>query len=255
MKSLRTALIAAALLASGSAQAATTFTDGSLSDFTQATLFTNTAGLTIDTTGPALELTITQPGTATAGSTVLAVGLVESLFTYDPATQGKIDAINASVLKDFSANVSDAVVSPGAPFTFNNTFRPLIEQGGQFYSGFFVSPTSLVAPAGSGSTTGAHSIGGTGLTASSFSLFDPATGAFNAAVHPDFSSSGSALTFGLFQVLGSTNPESSTVIADYSNYKVTVFSAVPENASWEMMIGGFGLIGGLMRRRGRLVVS
>jgi hypothetical protein len=33
------------------------------------------------------------------------------------------------------------------------------------------------------------------------------------------------------------------------NYRVTISNAVPEPATWAMIIGGFGLIGGTMRRR------
>jgi hypothetical protein len=39
----------------------------------------------------------------------------------------------------------------------------------------------------------------------------------------------------------------------FSLGQVSVPTAVPEPASWAMMLGGFGLLGGVMRRRGRMV--
>ena len=38
-------------------------------------------------------------------------------------------------------------------------------------------------------------------------------------------------------------------ISDFAPNNATVAAAVPEPASWAMMLGGFGLIGGAMRRR------
>ena len=35
---------------------------------------------------------------------------------------------------------------------------------------------------------------------------------------------------------------------------IALSNAVPEPATWAMMIGGFGLVGGAMRRRGRMAV-
>ena len=39
------------------------------------------------------------------------------------------------------------------------------------------------------------------------------------------------------------------ILDDVSVSTPTVTSAVPESASWAMLIGGFGMIGGVMRRR------
>ena len=42
-------------------------------------------------------------------------------------------------------------------------------------------------------------------------------------------------------------------ISDFAPNNATVAAAVPEPASWAMMLGGFGLIGGAMRRRRTLI--
>jgi hypothetical protein len=66
------------------------------------------------------------------------------------------------------------------------------------------------------------------------------------AVYNEFflggNSSAPVFQTGTFNV--STNPNNSP-----DNFIVTVSNAVPEPATWAMMIAGFGLVGGAMRRR------
>ena len=263
MVQLTKMLSAAAVLAGcwgGAAQAVTTvFQDPSLAFFLIQTNYTNTATLDVQNCGncgnpgSALSVAISQPGTAAVGSNVAALGFVNSQFTYDPGTQGAITSIDASVSKNFSATVNGANGAPTDFFTFNNTFRPLIKQDGNYYSGFILSSTPLVTPMGGGSaTTGFTTISSTGLTASNFSLFDPSTGTFDANSHPNFA--GSQIDFGLFHVLGSTNPEDSTVTAVFDNYNLAVQSAGPGAPAPLLGMGllpALGSMGGLAVTRGR----
>jgi len=58
----------------------------------------------------------------------MALGFVSDAFSYDPSAEGTIDSTDASVSKDISTNLT---AFPGFPF--GNGFRPLIEQGGDFF--------------------------------------------------------------------------------------------------------------------------
>jgi hypothetical protein len=44
-------------------------------------------------------------------------------------------------------------------------------------------------------------------------------------------------------------------VQTFTGAKVDIGGAVPEPASWAMMLGGFGLVGGAMRSRRRQAVS
>lgn len=46
----------------------------------------------------------------------------------------------------------------------------------------------------------------------------------------------------------STTPQNSNPVRPFDNYRVTI-AAVPEPASWALMIGGFGMAGAALRRR------
>lgn len=111
------------------------------------------------------------------------------------------------------ANGTSATVRTGANFTFQtgNNGNPTNEQG--ILNITFISNRALPF--------------------SQFAVYNEffATGSPNAPV----------FRTGRFDV--STNPNNSP-----DNYVVTV-SAIPEPATWAMMIGGFGLVGGAMRRR------
>lgn len=57
---------------------------------------------------------------------------------------------------------------------------------------------------------------------------------------------------------GSNAPGLNSVVQDKSiwfNQNLTVVPGVPEPATWAMLIGGFGMVGGAMRRRQRAIVS
>ena len=183
--------------------------------------------------GSALELQVGFPSGGGVYNTNNLFGILNSTFTYDPATQGAIKSINASIDKDFSINVA---------LLYGNSFRPLIEQGGNFYE------TAISGPLLSGpGTTGFNTIAATGLTASSFVQVDPVTGAFGTA-NPDFS--GGPMEFGLLQLLGASAIENTQADLVYDNLSLTLTS-VPEPATWAMMLVGFGGLGAAIRTRHR----
>ena len=73
----------------------------------------------------------------------------------------------------------------------------------------------------------------------------PLSGSFSIAVD-----SGDLLTFGAYSADGCCGPSVTTI----SNFSAPG-GAVPEPASWAMMVGGFGLIGGALRSRRRAAVT
>jgi hypothetical protein len=90
-------------------------------------------------------------------------------------------------------------------------------------------------------------------TSVTFALSNGSTGAFASTgggyATPDVYNSGLQTAFGSLQL--------TTGIGDYLQISSLTYttddgqSAVPEPASWAMMVGGFGLIGGALRRRQR----
>ena len=152
--------------------------------------------------GAALEIQITFP--APQGVTYeVDQAFVNTSFTYNPATQGAIASISASVDKAFPTAIGGAT----------STFRPLIEQNGNYYLGAISGP----------STAGFTTIAQAGLTAADFQLFDYTQGQFNAQQHPDFSASGSSLQFGLASRVYNYN--STTVEILYDNLAIVVHPA------------------------------
>jgi hypothetical protein len=75
--------------------------------------------------GQALEITFNEPTGGTSGITDLFIGIINNTFSYNPGTQGAITSISATADKNFTLNQ--------AAF-YANTFRPLIEQDGNFYA-------------------------------------------------------------------------------------------------------------------------
>ncbi|UAK26540.1 PEPxxWA-CTERM sorting domain-containing protein [Sphingomonas nostoxanthinifaciens] len=190
--------------------------------------------------GTALRLTISDSDGSNLGAAI-----INSSFTYDPFTQGAITTIDASVDKNFTA------VAPPL-FGYGNTFRPVIEQGGNFYTAVKFGTSVTVPAGGTTASSGFEVIALSALTAADFSQFDVTTGLVGTA-HPDFA--GSAITFGIGQVLAASPLSAGsaiTVISDFDNLSIAVHTAaVPEPASWALMVAGFGTIGSAMRRRGK----
>ncbi len=173
-----------------------------------------------------------------------AIGFVGNTFTINPAVQGTITSIDASVDKDLTVSPSD--IGGG------NTFHPLIEQDGNIYMASITGPT--VPPPGF--TTGYNTISATGLLATDFLQFDFSTGTFGTA-NPNFG--GDAMSFGLGQIFGSGGNTSFNLEADYDNLDIgvngvtSVTGAVPEpGTSMLLGVGLFGLIGLTAVRRFQL---
>lgn len=156
--------------------------------------------------GQGLQIIATWPAAQTTNSAV--VGLPNTTFSYDPATQGAITSINASVDKNFTDNFP----GPGTGF---NTFHPLIEQGGNFFLASIPGPT--VSTPGS---TGYNTISQTGLLASNFEEYDFSTASFIAG-SPDFA--GGPMLLGLAQLFNTgTTTVGYTSEADYDNLQLTL---------------------------------
>src|ERR1700747_2514561 len=103
--------------------------------------------------GPALQITTILPNAGDVGG----VGFINNAFSYNPQTQGAIGTIDASVDKNVITNI------PTDPTkTFNNTFRPLIEQNGVFYL------VGILGPTNHGANTGYQTISQTDLLATDF---------------------------------------------------------------------------------------
>jgi len=72
---------------------------------------------------------------------------------------------------------------------------------------------------------------------------DYVTGSYSVAVN-----AGDTITFGAFSADGCCGPSINTI----TNFQAP--GGVPEPASWAMMVGGFGLVGGAMRSRRKTAV-
>ena len=209
MKNTTLSICALALI-SIPAFAGTTLTDSTfnLANYTETPLFNSNpanAMLTFSqcsscgNPGQALQII------ASLFSESLAIGFVNSTFTYNPAIQKPVVSINVSVDKDLSFNQTETV---------NSVFHPLIEQDGIFYL------ATISGPSLTGTTTGYLTLSQVGLTAADFSSYDFSTGNFGSA-HPNFS--GDPMQFGLAQLVVGTSTVSQIVIeAEYDNLNLSV---------------------------------
>lgn len=235
-------LAIAAGVSANSASAATVFTDGTFDPSNYTTSFVYQSGATGTSSfcascgnpGSALVFTISEP----AGTGYAFIGTFNSTFVYDPASQGAISSIAASVDKNFS-------VSAGI---YNNSFRPLIEQDGKFYTAFkFFTP--VAGPA----TTGFLTLSIPTLTASDFGLISALDGTANFSQNPDFA--GDPIEFGIGQYLAASGQPNTVATYTFDNLNIAV-SAVPEPSTWGMMILGFaGMTLMSFRRKARLAVT
>jgi hypothetical protein len=189
-------------------------------------------------TGQALSITQAYDGT---GPTMSGGAIfLNTAFTYNPATLGAIGSIDVSVNKLLAINYAG---------TFTSTFKLVIQQGGNDYVDSISAP-SLTFGAGGGSS-GWTSIAASGLVASNFTLFNPAT--FTSGTgNPNFG--GGAMTFGLLS-LGTWSGVSSTtsISVAFDNLAVDI-NPVPEPASLGLFGFGLGALAWLRRRTGDRVV-
>jgi hypothetical protein len=228
--------ISVTLAAVGSANAMTftdttfNYSDYSSSPFTQN--YTSGSGTTL-TSGQTAN---GNPGTAYESVAHIVVGggilatAVNSNFVYDPGTMGAIGTINASLDRYATAGQSSGVA--------NYSLRILAAQGGNLYEDIASFP-------GDGGSVW-NTLSQTGITANDFGLFsssDLAGADFTS--HPNFS--GGPITFGFAMYRGGTTiPYDTTVRAD--NFSLEI-SAVPEPATWAMLLLGFAGIGFMAYRR------
>jgi hypothetical protein len=237
-------LAALALLAlPGSALADVTFVDGTFTPGDYVTTSTYTPDGASVTEGQCTscgvgssdgeQFVITFP----ANSSTADTGILNTTFTYDPATQGAITSISASVDKDLS-------ITPTPTAQGGNTFRPMVEQGGVDYVAAIPGPP---IPLGD-NTTGYNTLSNSSLTASDFTEFNFTTGVAGTS-HPNFD--GSTITFGIAQESGVAPGQTEFIqTVDYDNLTFSI-AGVPEPATWAMMLLGFFGLGVLLREHRR----
>jgi PEP-CTERM motif len=215
-----------------SASASVTFIDGvfNAADYTE-TLYSSGGTLTYAFCAncgqngvPGLQATLNS----TTNNGVGAIAFINTTFVYNPSVL-PVTSISASVDKI----LTDSIPNTGA----TNSFHPTIEQDGIFYI------ATIAGPPIDGTTTGWHTLSGSGLQSSDFQEYDFSTGTIVAA-SPNFS--GDAMTFGLTQIF--TNPGEFSAVAIYDPLVITLSTAVPEPSTWALLIIGFAGMGLAARR-------
>jgi uncharacterized protein (TIGR03437 family) len=207
--------LALLLLAAASLWADVTFTDSGINPSNYSTvIWKSDPGIQITvqqsqtggSPGPALELLYVFPPTSVNSM----VGLTRPSFTYDPATQGPIQAIDFSIDKyvTYSGCLSC--------FIQTNTARILILQNGMYY----MAVINIPGNAGNYLTASVK-----GLQATDFGLFDFTTGTSNMTSNPNFSSG--VMQFGLANRYLSQFTTMSTADVRYDNLSITVQAAAP----------------------------
>lgn len=230
-----------ALLVSLPCFPATVFTDSNfnLANYNQTAVFSINGTMVTSqcascgNPGNALQAAATL-GDSSSQVTEAAQGYVNSTFSYNPLVQGIIASITASVDKNLS--IDQTATNP--PFT--NTFRPLIQQGGNYYL------AAILGPAFTGGSTGFLTLSQSGLQATDFVQFDFTTGNFITGSNPNFA--GGSMLFGLGQISGVGSFSGTTrITAVYDNLNIAV-NAVPEPSSFLLLAGAVPLFAAIRRR-------
>jgi hypothetical protein len=208
-----------------------------LSDYATPLLYVNSAGpatvvpqqiATGGNPGTALQTLYTFPPLSAPLETF--IGFIRPSFSYDPAISGPIKRIAVAADKFTTVNIST---------TPTTSIRPMILQNGQYFM-------SIITVSASQNTY--LTLSNQNLGRADFTLFDFTTGTFDAAQHPDFTSS--SMQFGFtsrFAIIGANIFD---IHADlrFDNLIVEVVP-VPEPATIALVaISGCGWIS-LRRRR------
>ncbi len=253
------ALAAAFALTAGSALASTTsFTDTTfnpgdytLGAFQDPSVTVNAYGQTLTGGDPGAGL---QGLTSSTGVNLKGVLLtaLNNGFVYDPGASGAITSLDFS-LDRFSNPTNGGQVSLVGSYSL----RLLAAQDGQLYQATFVFGP-FGQPGGAW-----NQLTQNGILATDFTTLD-ATNFTGSGAPGGLNFGGDAITFGFAmrssgavdaQGAPSTFDQTSDLRADNFALTVNAAAAVPEPASWALMIVGLGAIGGAMRARRRLVVA
>jgi hypothetical protein len=233
-------LLTAGLFAiSGGASADVVFTDSTfnLANYSESAPFSSGATGTFQqcascgNPGSALQINVSAP----SGAGSFSLAFINNNFAYNPGTQGGITTVFASVDKNEGVNYAGT--------GFGNTFRPTIEQDGQFYVAAIPGPSLDTGPGGG--STGYNTISQSGLTAANFQEYDFTSGSFVAGT-PNFA--GDPMLFGLTQITSIVGaPVNATFFADYDNLVLRISTAVPEPSAVALLgtllasLGGLGI--------------
>jgi len=160
----------------------------------------------------------------------IVVGHLATNAVYDPSL-GAIGSI------DFAFDLRFFNFPGTGPSPSNAVgYGALIEQGGQYYRAPAVATVTNSWVHFAFSTTAAS---------------------FNSPIgHPDFSATGAPITLGYYTANGTGHASATTTISGIDNWSATINpAAVPEPATWAMLLLGFGSMGAILRRRRGLAAA
>jgi PEP-CTERM motif len=246
---MRKMLVLAALLASAPSLAAITANSGTVNAGSAVTIGTANDNDSDTDTAAGLPALLSATATSTlldANAQATVTAFTSSIATWTSATQGTASmswgwaALNSGSTSPTLVETNTA--SPNWEYSFSTG------AGG----GAFKGNWTLVASATVGSTFGLQGVYGTDDSPSNVTpfLLSPVddTGSFNIALAPNTSYVFGFRNFGnLSDANGGLNSAAS---ANFTlDWTISEGGAVPEPASWAMLITGFGLVGATARRR------
>lgn len=219
----------------------TTFTDGTfnLSDYNIVTFNSDPSDVTINVSqtssgNPGTALEVINSWSAPNITFSTAVALLNTSFIFNPSSQGGIQNLNFSVDR--------FITLTGGILGGTNNASALVLQNGNYYFDTVAGPTLIAGQY--------QTVSGTGLLASDFQLIDLSTGNIDTTQHPDFSSSGGAIDFGILVRFGHINAlpvgGNLDVREDNLSYSIT---PVPEPSSLLLLLSGLAPFVALRRRR------